>query len=517
MTWTLIGTGIALLFTAWYYFVRPLSYWKNKKVRQSKPLIFLGDTWRHIFYKNEYATKYLQWMYDNTKGGRYFGFYEFSKPLLCITDPELIKHIGVKDFDHFQDHNLISIEPKVDYFWGSSVLSLRGEKWKHMRTTLSPSFTSKKMKILFDLIADVADNVVSFVSAQNEDVVELEMKDALSRYTNDVIATTSFGISTDSLRDKTNSFFMSGKKLTSPGVFRTLEFILLNAAPAFICQLFGLKIVKDDVAKIFAGAIKDAIKTREKNNIVRPDMIQLLLESRKTKSNKDGILIDQASLDNGMSDDEIAAQALIFFFAGFDTVSQALSFAAYELATNKHIQDRLRQEIVDTLNKHGKPTMDILQDMKYMDMVVSEVLRKWPPIPQTDRRLTKPYTIEPVNKSEVPVKLELGSAVWIPIYALHRAPEHYPDPDRFDPERFSPENKHKINQYTYLPFGIGPRICIGARLALIEIKSLLFQLLLNFEIVPTAKTKNPPVIVSSNFANFFKDGNWLGLKRINKA
>jgi cytochrome P450 family 9 len=96
---------------------------------------------------------------------------------------------------------------------------------------------------------------------------------------------------------------------------------------------------------------------------------------------------------------------------------------------------------------------------------------------------------------------------------LHRDPQYWPEPDRFDPERFSEENKMKINPYTFLPFGVGPRNCIGSRFALLETKTLFFYILAHFEIVPVEKTQIPLQLSRKTFAMTAEKGFWLGFKR----
>ncbi|KAF7286470.1 hypothetical protein GWI33_005109 [Rhynchophorus ferrugineus] len=113
--------------------------------------------------------------------------------------------------------------------------------------------------------------------------------------------------------------------------------------------------------------------------------------------------------------------------------------------------------------------------------LILELLRKWPPFVAIDRVCTKPYTIQSERPEEVNVHLKPGDLLNIPYVALHRNPLFYPNPERFDPERFNEENKSKLVTFTYMPFGTGPRICIGSRFAIVELKSLLFKLLLNFE------------------------------------
>jgi cytochrome P450 family 9 len=144
---------------------------------------------------------------------------------------------------------------------------------------------------------------------------------------------------------------------------------------------------------------------------------------------------------------------------------------------------------------------------------VSEALRKWPPAIAVDRVCTKPYTIEPKTPDEKPVHLENNSLIWLPIMGLHRDPQYWPDPDRFDPERFSEENKANINSYAFLPFGSGPRNCMGSRFALLETKTLFFYILSRFEIVPVEKTQIPLQLSRKTFNVTAEKGFWLGFKR----
>ena len=107
----------------------------------------------------------------------------------------------------------------------------------------------------------------------------------------------------------------------------------------------------------------------------------------------------------------------------------------------------------------------------------------------------------------------MGDFVGIPTFGFHRDPNYYPDPDKFDPERFSDENKEYIRPYTYMPFGTGPRNCIGSRFALLETKVLLFYLLLHFKIEPIEKSQIPLVLDRSALTLKAKGGFWFGFKK----
>lgn len=144
---------------------------------------------------------------------------------------------------------------------------------------------------------------------------------------------------------------------------------------------------------------------------------------------------------------------------------------------------------------------------------ITEILRKWPVGASLDRICTKPYILQTGNSEQPTIELPKDSQIWIPVHGIHRDPDNYPDPEKFNPERFSDENKNDIKPYTYMPFGEGPRNCIGSRFALLETKVLLYKILSKFQIIPTKKTKIP-LTLSKDFAVKAEGGFWFGLKRI---
>lgn len=177
--------------------------------------------------------------------------------------------------------------------------------------------------------------------------------------------------------------------------------------------------------------------------------------------------------------------------------------ALYEMSINPIIQDRARAEILSVLEKHGEITYDSLNDMEYLNKVIqgtinpfklssihsfdfSETLRKYPVVPLVFRTCTKDY---PVPGSDLVVPK--GMQLQISVYGLQRDPDHFPDPDRFDPERFTEEEKAKRHNYAYIPFGEGPRNCIGMRFSLLQKKVALASLLSKFKFQVCHRTGLP--------------------------
>ena len=198
---------------------------------------------------------------------------------------------------------------------------------------------------------------------------------------------------------------------------------------------------------------------------------------------------------------------------GFDSTSNALSIAAHEIAVNEDVQQKLRDEILKVeKSKFGETiTYDDLQKMKYLDQVVSEVLRKWPPGPIFERVAVKDYNLE---FEELSFKIEKGRHLSIPVFALHHDEKHFPNPKKFDPERFSEENKGVNNMNAYMPFGMGPRNCIASRFALMNVKAVIYFMILNFQFNVCEKTQIPIKYEKSMFTLKMENGTWIELKEI---
>lgn len=393
---------------------------------------------------------------------------------MIVRYPDTIKKFTIKDFDYFEDHSSI-VSEEVDEIFGNSLVMLKGDKWRDMRSTLSPAFTGSKMRQMFDLIKDCANNLSEHYSELNDQESELsiDMKDLFSKYANDVIASSAFGIKVNSFKSPNNDFFIIGKKLVEFSGLKTIgKLILIKLLPKLMKAL-NVKFLEASVSNFFKEIVLNTMKVREKDGIFRPDMINMLMDIRKGSLEKNNqneeksegfstvheSIIGKTNIQRRWNDNEIVAQCFVFFAAGFRTSSTILSFAAYELAINNHIQERLRTEIIETnVNTNGKLSYDDLQNMKYMDMFVSEMLRHWPPGMFTDRICVKNYQY---SDSNVKFTIEKGTVLWIPVYGLHHDPKYFPNPHIFDPERFNDQNKDQIVSGTYLPFGIGPRNCIG--------------------------------------------------------
>lgn len=204
-------------------------------------------------------------------------------------------------------------------------------------------------------------------------------------------------------------------------------------------------------------------------------------------------------------------EVLLFFSAGYETSSTTMSFALLELTQHQDIQDKLREEIREVLQRHnGKMSYDALQEMIYCESVIKETLRMYPPLAILPRTCTKNYKIPNSD-----VVIEKGTSLKIPVWGIHNDPDYFPNPTEFNPDRFSPENKHKINPYTYIPFGDGPRQCLGLRFAMMESKVGLAVLLRNYRYTLHSSTPYPPKYVTNNFIPTVDGGIMVNVTNVN--
>lgn len=187
-----------------------------------------------------------------------------------------------------------------------------------------------------------------------------------------------------------------------------------------------------------------------------------------------------------------------------------MTLMAYELVKNPEIQKKLQEEI-DQVNQklNGKEiNYEELQKMKYLDQVVSEALRMWPAAPMIDRQCSKTFMLEYDGKK---LEFEAGKNFYMLIYGIHHDEKYFPNPEQFDPDRFSEENKNKINRDAYIPFGVGPRNCVGSRFALMEMKAIFYALLLEFNFEPTEETEFPIKIAKNQIMFALENGLKLAL------
>ncbi len=263
--------------------------------------------------------------------------------------------------------------------------------------------------------------------------------------------------------------------------------------------LLKMKSVDQGVEDFILSMVKGTLDYRETNNVVRKDFFQLMIQLRNTGA----VQLDDQWETKIVNDsqkkltiNEMAAQAFIFWLAGFETSSTTMGFLLYELARNEDVQNRVQKEIDEVLAQHkGEVTFEAINEMKLLEQCVDETLRMYPPVFNIIRECTKDWKLPGTN-----ILIEKGVSVVVPAFALQRDPKYYPNPEQFQPERFNAENSSgkSFVDRPYLPFGEGPRVCIGQRLGKMQVKVGVVLLLQNYKFNLSGNTLKPLKISPQN-------------------
>lgn len=459
-------------------------YWKNRGIYQIEPAFLLGGVRfdRHFVYR-------IREQYIKAKGQPVYGNYNFLAPMLHVIDLNLVKQILVKDFQYFTSRGALynaHDDPISEHLFAMD----GNQKWKNLRAKLSPTFTTGKMKYMFPTLVAVGEQFFNVLCHKLETDSEVEMKDLLARFTTDIIGNVAFGLDCNTLVNANAKFREIGMKTFDEPRHSIVVQGLLMMRPSLV-KLLGIKIIPDEVSDYFTEVVRNTVSYRVANNIKRNDFMDLLVNmynAKKSNSEEDADM-------EGLSMNEIAAQAFVFFLAGFETSSTAMSFTLYELAQNDELQTKARQNVQEVLAKHNYQfTYESIKDMNYLGQCIDEGMRKYPPLPILTRVVDQPYCIPGTNCT-----LEKGQMIVIPVYSLHHDPEYFPNPDEFNPEHFSSENIRLRNSFCYLPFGEGPRNCIGMRFGIMQAKLGLAILLNSFKFRLSSKTSTPIKFKRSSF------------------
>lgn len=529
-----LATG--LTFACVYYHINVFSYWSSKGIKGPRPWPLLGTTIYYILrprieVDNEWTRKY----------GKVYGVYEGYSPVLRITDNELIKHIWIKNFQKFTDRNNNLVKSDHMSRW---LFFSKGEHWNNQRILITPMFTSSKMKNMFGVINNCVDRFLREINSRlgltangsggrKTGVVEKDAvfsKNELMSLNLDVIGKTFFDLDLNTYRDKASEFYKRAFAFAEFDVAWAMIYFLI---PKIVREWFKIDLTREYKYEFFSKlsrkrihelrALKrsdgaPSVPTAKQNNFV-----QHLIDARLQDTGDQSIYTaeddNEAHFNDQMNhnqlekvhekqqtskgikfrqfeDLEIEAQMVFFFLAGFETTSSSSTMVIYELSHNLNLQERVYQEIRDALNPGEAAANDFanqytkLMELQLLDAFISETMRLYSPVTEHSRVVTDKNGV--LIPTSPPIFLPYRANVSAQAFTVHRDPDYWLEPEKFDITRFYRENKDKIKSCAYMPFGLGPRNCVGMRFALLNMKITIAKLLLNYTILPGPKTKEYP-------------------------
>jgi cytochrome P450 len=379
--------------------------------------------------------------------------------VLVLNDPKAIRHVLL---DNAQNYIKDDLQRRVlAPGEGEGLISAEGDSWRHLRRTLAPMFSPRNVAGFAPVMNEAAMRVVRRLTRREGRVIDMSIE--MTRVTLDVLERTIFTQGLDRDPDAlgraiTDLFSAIGPVdpldvLKMPDWIPRIGRIRSRPATRFFGEIVS-EITKARRAQIAAGGD------------VPRDILTLLLEARDPES---GEPLDEPS---------IGANIVGFIGAGHETTANTLAWTLYLLSQSSEVLDRLRAEIDEVVGE-GDVEASHLPKLVYTRAVLDESMRLYPPAPFLSR--------EPLKEDRIAgIRVPKGTLVAIAPWVLHRHKTLWEDPDIFDPDRFLSPNREKIDRFAYLPFGAGPRVCIGQSFAMQEAMIVLARIVqsVSFSMVP---------------------------------
>lgn len=283
--WLVLATIVVLLIVH-QYLLRNWNFFRRRNVPFVRGLPFLGIYDWAIFGKEDLASTYGR-CYDKYPTEKFIGIYEMGgKPSYLIRDPELVRHITTDAFDCFMNHH-VQIDAQSDPLFSRSLFVLRDRRWQDMRAILTPAFTGTKTRLLFSLLSDVLHTFYRQLRCElhpGHMTYVADMKDLVTRFMSDAIGSCSFGINVNSLKERDNAFYKTGTSISSFDHWTTFIFLLFRAVPKLM-NFLQVQVFRQADIDYLRKIVNDNVRQRQRNGLVRNDMINLLMEARKTIDN----------------------------------------------------------------------------------------------------------------------------------------------------------------------------------------------------------------------------------------
>jgi len=449
-------------------------YWKRQGIKGPPPS-FLGRGNSKELSKTTIKDALDKW---SKEYGDVFGIYFlWLKPVLIVSDPEMVKEICVKQFSRFQTTGRFNSNSIFGKMSKDFMTTQEGKKWKRQRSTITPFFSASRLTNITPIVSKSAEKAITDLvgplipTGESIDVSEFCQSFAMS-----AIMASGFSIDAESSDDLMKQSMGHGRAFMDTNVLKSMWLMFIPESIRFRYNMTPYPSATDKFFRDLSGSLmENAQAARSRGEQVRPDFISFMT---------DEIISEQESVEavRGFTKDELIATSLLFVIAGWNTTSDVLGYVLYDLALHQDFQEELVQHIQNAM-KEGV-TYDTLKNVKLLDATIKESQRIHPILPVLMRECDEDTLVKGVP-------IQKGTLVCWNVVGIHNSEVHYSEPETFKPDRFEGNESNTLQDDAWYGFGYGPRACPGVRWAFLAMKILLVRLLMKYRVVKTNKTLNP--------------------------
>lgn len=405
------------------------------------------------FYKNPLPFL-MEGIQEN--GYTYYSYLGGVERIMYTADPGLIQYVLQKNQKNFGKSRL---QTKVlSRFAGRGLLTVEGDYWKQQRRLIQPGFHKEKLSGLVNIMVSVIDKQLDDLEDQMEKENAVDINKAMMEMAFQIVAHSLFSTNTENQR----------LQELSDNITDIQRFVIKQIRQPFNIPWYYLSGQFRDADRTAAATksiLLNYINTRRAQSGTYHDLLDMLLSARYEDTGE------------GMTDEQLVDESLIFFSAGHETSANALSWTWYLLSGHPEVVEKIRTEIKTVLGDRSPEFTDLPQ-LTYTMQVVQESLRLYPPAWIMDR-------IALSDDEYKGMKIPKGTMIFPFIYGVHRLPELWENPSVFNPDRFEKKNVKDRTPYSFIPFGGGPRMCIGVNFAYMEMQLVIIQTLRRMTLILT--------------------------------
>jgi cytochrome P450 len=388
--------------------------------------------------------------YTELLGDTFRFYFGGVKEAIVTTNPVVIQHVLKTNSENYHKSE-IQVK-RMGHFLGKGLLTSHGEVWRTQRRLIQRGFDRKQLDVLSSIMQDsLAQSLRDFDTQAR--IGPVDIYPHLMKITFEMVGRSLFGA----------NLKHQDIDLISRTIATVQEFIVRQTIQPYLNPWFAIsgELRRHEELRAHADSILLDYIRRRRQEAPGHDLLQILMDARYA----DG---------EGMSDELVLSESMQLLVAGHETSSNALSWLLYLLSSRPDCLERLRQEFDSVLGGAPLSYSDVPK-FEFAPRVIHEALRLYPPFWMVDRMA---LSDDRVGDLAIP----RGSTVVVFVYGVHHSPQYWPNPESFDPERFSKANEKLHPAFAYLPFGAGPRGCIGGNYAMLQILMILSVLLRKYDL-----------------------------------